>query len=196
MTYGKLKQRIYSLLDLSSESAVSEGAVIDAVAEALPDAVGSAARKTAATLKCISRRANVAFSHEGALICATLPNDFLSLLAVYSGGKRHTASEFETAGGKIYGYGVSTGAADMFYSAYPADMSDYNDGDELEFDDAHADIIAYGAALELCSVAFPGDFGRYVVLATEYDERMANACLYGGRTDRVVNSLYSKRRLV
>ena len=196
MTYGKLKQRIYALLDLSSESAVSEGAVIDAVNDALPDAVSSAARKIAATLLCVSRRADVSFSYDGSLICATLPNDFLSLKAVYSGGKRHLASEFETAGGKIYGSCMTVGTADMFYNAYPEDTSEYGDDDELEFDDAHADILAYGAALELCSTAFPGDYRRYVVLATEYDERMANACLYGGRTDRVVNSLYSKRRLV
>ncbi len=196
MTYGKLKQRIYSLLDLNADTGVVNGCVYDAVSASMDDAVNSAMRKIAAMLMCVIKRTRITFVSDGALYKATLPDDFISVKAVYAGGKKHTASKFDAVGGALFCSDIPYGTADMFYYARPVGVSELDDYDELEFDDMHCDIAAYGAALELCGEAYPGNYEKYVVIATEYDERMANALLYGGRADRVSNSVYAKRRLI
>ena len=196
MTYGKLKQRIYSLLDLKTETGAVNGSVYDAVGSSLVEAVNSSMRKTAALLKCCVKRESVTFVRDGSLCKADLPDDFISLRTVYSGGKKYAAQSFDAVGDKIYSSDVPYGTADVFYYAYPTALTTPGDNDEMEFDDLRCDITAYGAALELCGEAYPGDYDKYRVIATEYDERMANALIYGGRADRVTNALYGKRRLI
>ena len=196
MTYGKLKKRIYSLLDVGTDDGSPNGSIYDVLSLSINDAINSAARKMAATLMFITKRADVVFEKSGDISCADLPSDFLALKNIYFNGKRYRAGDFDTFGKKAYCSYIGEGTADAFYVAYPADMSSLGDEDELDFDDFYCDILAYGASLELCPEAYPGDFCKYSVLSTEYDERMANALLYGGNTDRVSNVLFSKRRFL
>ena len=65
MTYGKLKQRIYSLLDLKTETGAVNGSVYDAVGSSLVEAVNSSRRKTAELLKCCVKRDSVTFVRDG-----------------------------------------------------------------------------------------------------------------------------------
>jgi len=196
MTYGKLKQRIYALLDLATDTGVVNGSVYDAVSASMDGAVNSAMRKISTMLMCVVKRTHVSFVSDGELQKTAQPDDFISVKQVFSGGKKYTANRFDAVDGVLYCSDIPSGTADMFYYAYGEDVSELGDNDELSFDDAHCDILAYGAALELCGEAYPGNYDKYVVIATEYDERVANALLYGGGTDKVANSLYAKRRLI
>ena len=44
----------------------------------------------------------------------------------------------------------------------------------LDFDDYILDTVVFGAAMDLCQSLYPDNAGKYMRLATEYDERMAN----------------------
>lgn len=194
MTYSNLKQRIYDLLDLRVETGVSNGSIVEAVGSAIDGAVSSASRKIAAMLKNIVRRKSVTFTQVGSVSSSAAPSDIIGISFVISGGKRYDGCDFSIIDGNIVSSSGVSGSAELIYTAYASQPQ--SDSSELEFDGLCCDILAYGAALELCSVAYPGDYDRYSVIATEYDERMANALLCGGNTDKVKNTLYAKRRLV
>ncbi|MBQ0126336.1 MAG: hypothetical protein KBS59_08470 [Clostridiales bacterium] len=195
MTYGKLKQKIYSLLDLNAESGVSNGDIYDSVTLAIGEAISSCARKIAAIQKCITKRQTLTFSADGEYFSAVLPADFIAVKSIYGGGKKCDEAQFCVAGNKIYtAYGICT--ADLFYSAFHGDMSSYTDVSVLEFDDFTSDTLAYGAAMELCSIAYPGDYNKYMTLSTEYDERMSGAVMAIRPGKRVSNSVFSGRRFI
>ena len=194
MTYGELKKRICAVLDLSSSGAVniSTSSMIE---EALPGAVDAASRKIAAVLRCIVKRAVIQTSVEDGIYCAELPSDHLETRMVISNGNKCSFDNIAVCGGKIYSSEQLCEEICLFYYAYPASVSLMDDDAVLEFDDGTCDILTFGAAMELCATAYPGDYRRYSVLATEYDERMADALMHGSIGGGIVNSMFGKRRI-
>lgn len=194
MTYGKLKQRILSLLDLKTETGVINGSVYDAVISSMAGAVDSAARKIAVSLKNVVKSVFAVFSEDGESVAS--PSDMIALKSVVIDGKVYAPTCFFISDGNIVGRGVPSGEAQIYYYAYPTSVVGMTDSTETDFDGMFFDLVAAGAALELCSEAYPGDVGRYSVLAGEYDGKMACAFIAGGDCTVVGNSLYGKRRLV
>lgn len=192
MTYGKLKQKILSLLDLKTETGVQNGSVYDAVISSMASAVDSVGRKIASSLKNLIKRTAASFSADGDLVKTAVPAGFIALRYVLADGKNYSPSLFFVSDGYIVGSGVPIGAAEICYYSYPDSVENLSDSSATDYDGTFFDLISYGAALELCTEAYPGDFSRYAALATEYDERMAGAFI-SGTGGRVENELYGKR---
>lgn len=195
MTYGKLKQKILSLLDLKAESGVVNGSVYDAVISSMAGAVDSAARKIAASLKNTVKYTAGEFVGTDS-VSMSAPTGFIALKSVTIDGKVCSPSKFFLSDGDIVGRGVPAGQAQIYYYSYPTSVDGATDSTETDFDGVTFDLVAIGAALELCSEAYPGDAERYSTLAGEYDGCIAAAFISGGDRIHVENTLYGKRRLV
>lgn len=195
MTYGKLKQKILSLLDLKTESGVVSGSVYDDVIASMAGAVDSAARKIASTLKNVIKQSSLTFDGTDT-VKASAPSGFIALKSVVIDGKSYAPSLFFVSGGYIVGDGVPSGTADVYYYSYPSSVENMTDASNTDFDGVFFDLVALGAAIELSSLAYPGDFERYSTLSTEYDGKMACAFISGGDCTLVGNSLYGKRTLL
>ena len=63
MTYGMLRDRILSLLDIGTEELASEGSLLSAADGLLPQTVDATARKAALLLKCIVKTAVLHFEY-------------------------------------------------------------------------------------------------------------------------------------
>lgn len=194
MTYGELKKRICAVLDLSSVGTinVSTSSMID---EAMPGAIDSAARKISAVLRCIIKRDTVKSEVDGGIYCAKLPDDYLGMKMMISDGNKCKTENIAICGGKIYSSEPLCDEICIFYYAYAKSVALMEDEAKLEFDDGVCDILTFGAAMELCAIAYPGDYRRYSVLATEYDERMADMLSHGNDYGGIINSMFGKRRL-
>ena len=195
MTYGKLKQKILSLLDLDTETGVRNGSVYDAVISSMAGAVDSAARKIASSLKNIIKYTEAEFVGDDT-VSAAAPPWLIALKSVSVDGKEYAPSRFFVSDGNIVGRNVPSGQAKIYYYSYPSSVEGATDETTTDFDGLFFDLVALGASVELCAVAYPGDFERYSTLATEYDGNMAVAFISGGDCRIVANSLYGKRRLV
>lgn len=195
MTYGKLKQKILSLLDLKTESGVVNGSVYDAVISSMAGAVDSAARKISTSLKNIVKYTAGEFVGADDVSTAA-PTGFIALKSVAIDGKVYSPSKFFISDGNIVGKGVPAGQAQICYYSYPSSVDGATDATNTDFDGVFFDLVALGAALELCSEAYPGDAERYSTLAAEYDGIMAAAFISGGDCRHVENALYGKRGLL
>lgn len=195
MVYGKLKQKILALLDMKTETGAVNGSVYDAVVSSMAGAVDSAGRKIAATLKNLIKHTTATFSGDGVSVTASAPSGHIALKSVVIDGKSYAPACFFVSGGNIVGSGVPAGDADIYYYSYPASVENLTDASETDYSGVFFDLAALGAAIELCSEAYPGDFTRYSALATEYDGKMACAFISGGDCGSVQNELYGKRKL-
>jgi len=194
MTYGMLRGRILSLLDISMEEAASEGSLLLAAERLLPQTADAAARKTALLLKCIVKTERVCFENGADGVFAVLPSDFISAKQLRCGRKIYGSESFAAAGGKLWLFSGKPGRYELTYFAYPVRIDETMDGDTaLELDDYAADIVAYGAAAELSHSLYPGDMKRFMRLITEFDERVANASPRSGELT-VRNSVFGRKR--
>ena len=134
----------------------------DADAGDLNYIIDSAQRKAAILGKFIIKTTERSFYKNGELDVSVLPDDFICA------------------------------AGDKSYYALPKQITEKtSDEDELEYDGIAADITAYGAAMELCGRVYPSDIGKYMRIATEYDERVSALCAQTLRT--VGNGMFGKR---
>lgn len=195
MTYGKLKQKILSLLDLKTESGVVNGSVYDAVVSSMAGAVDSAARKISASLKSIVKHTVGEFVGTDS-VTTSAPTGFIALKSVSIDGKEYSPSKFFISDGNIVGRGVPAGQAEIYYYSYPSSVDGATDATNTDFDGVTFDLVAVGAAIELCSEAYPGDAVRYSTLTDEYDGIMAAAFISGGDCRHVENVLYGSGRLL
>lgn len=194
MTYGMLRYRILSLLDIGTEELASEGSLLSAADGLLPQTVDATARKAALLLKCIVKTAVLHFEYGESDAVAVLPSDFISAKQLRCGRKTYGSESFEAVGGRLWFFAAGAGTYELVYFAYPARIDGSIDGDkELEFDDYAADIVAYGAAAELSHSLYPGDMKRFMRLATEFDERAANAAPRSGDS-AVRNAVFGRKR--
>lgn len=184
MKLKDLKEKIYFLLDSEplQESALCY--IID-----------STARKVCAYTKCIKRSAELFFSTANGAVCALLPEDFAAFCRLQSARGHYGRENFEIISGRIRSCALAPGRYELIYFAFPQTVDTHTDGEtKLEPDDYICDIVAYGAAMELCSSVYPTDVQRYIRLATEYDERLANAICGGAEGACVGNSFFAERR--
>ena len=178
MNIKEMKNKICSLLDIAS--AEDESALISAIE--------SASRKIALYTKCIRKSAEINFSSEGRGSAALLPCDFAVFGYVMRGNVIYGRERFEIIGGKIKSASL-TGKCELFYFAYPPSAASE---ETVLFDDAYVcDTAVYGAAMELLSALRPTDVQRYMRIATEYDERMAN--MISSAAAGVANTFFTGR---
>lgn len=194
MTYGMLRDRILSLLDIVKDEIASAGSLLLAADSLMPQTVDATARKAALLLKCIVKTAVLHFEYGESDAVAVLPSDFISAKQLRCGRKIYGSESFEAVGGRLWLFAAGTGTYELMYFAYPMRIDESIDGDtELEFDGYAADIVAYGAAAELSHNLYPGDMKRFMRLATEFDERIANAAPRSGDST-VRNSVFGRKR--
>jgi hypothetical protein len=161
MNIKEMKKRIYALLDISpfeDESAVTA-------------AIMSAARKTAILSKCIKKSEKIIFAAASGGYAALLPADFAAFRYIRRGTRVYGRERFEIIAERIKS-AEPLGECELVYFAYPPMAT--SDETVLFADEYACDTAVYGAAMELLSAVRPADVQRYMRLATEYDERMAN----------------------
>ena len=193
MTYGTLKRTVLALLDVNAEEQETAGSLLATVSASFPSLYNTVARKTTQFLKNIEREVLLSFEPCAGGVCAPLPTDFMAVCEarVFDGGH---ARDIEIRGNTAFIAGGAEGEYTLRYFAYPAPADGMTDGATvLDFDDFTADTVAYGMAAELCHSLYPGDMTRYMRLATEYDERIANAAPRIGERS-VVNRVFGRRR--
>jgi len=161
MNITEMKKRIYALLDMAPLD--EERAIISAIE--------SAARKIALYTKCIKKSEKIVFSAENGASLAELPTDFAVFCYIKRGARLYGRERFEITAGKIKSPELF-GECELAYFAYPPAIEGENT--ILFADDYICDTAVYGAAMELLAAVRPCDMQRYMRIATEYDERMAN----------------------
>lgn len=196
MTYGMLKKRICSLLDVDMDAVGADGSLLSVLNAQISPAVGAAVRKVAVYLMAIIKKTELVFERNGSEILALLPSDFISGIRIRRGGRTYGRDSFELLGGRIRLLSGTEGTYELTYCAYPMFTDMESDADtDIGFDDFAADTAAYGAAAELCHSIYPGDMKRYMRLATEFDERLVNAAPRSG-DNRIADSVFRKRRSI
>lgn len=124
--------------------------------------IDSAQRKAALIGKFIEKTSQTPLYKNGELDISKLPCDFISA------------------------------ASERRYYAFPEQITETTDDEtELGYDGEAADIVSYGAAMELCGRIYPGDIRKYMRIATEYDERVAAVCQKN--VSRVGNGMFGGR---
>ena len=182
MNIIEIKKRIYALMDIPGMENES----------ALLSAIDSAAKKIALYAKCIKKSEKICFVAENGVFSALLPADFASFCYVKQGMRVYGRENFEIIGRKIKSTDKS-GECELVYCAYPPAVNEETAEATVIFEDGFAaDTVAFGAAMELCASLCPTDVQRYMRIATEYDERMANMISDAGRG--VANKLFSGTR--
>lgn len=194
MTYGELKKRVYSLLDIDGREEDTVGSLAYLVKEALVQTVNSMARKAAVYLKAIYKTESLYFEKHELGLRTVLPEDAVLVKEILKDKRRYGAVSFEKAGNTLYFFGAKEGFYTVGYYAYPKTLTVHiRDGAVLEADDSFWDTVAYGICAELCSKVYPGDMKRYMRLATEFDERMTAA--YPSVNNTVIaERVFSKKR--
>ncbi|MBQ8448834.1 MAG: hypothetical protein IJX27_07915 [Clostridia bacterium] len=184
MNIKEIKNKIYAILDIpefSDESALM--AMLD-----------GAARKIAVYTRCIKKSAKLTFEAEHGAFFAKLPADFAVFGYIRRGARIWGRAQFEILGGKIKSSAIA-GECELCYFAYPpAVCAETPEETELFADSYACDTAAYGAAMELCQSLYPADVQRYIRIATEYDERMANMISAAGSAASVANNFFSGMR--
>jgi hypothetical protein len=182
MNIKDMKKRIYSILDIPALA--DESAVLAAI--------DSAARKIALYTKCIKKYKKIAFMKEKDVFAATLPEDFASFCYIRRGVRVYGRERFEIVSGKIKSTALC-GECELIYFAYPPEACKAESDEVIIFsDDYMSDAAVYGAAMELCGSIRPGDIQRYMRIATEYDERMAN--MISGACANIANAFFNGMR--
>ena len=185
MNIREIKNKVYAILDVPPFSDE----------RALFSAIDSAARKIAVYTRCIRKNEKLEFSGENGIFSAALPTDFAVFGYVRRGARVWNREYFEIAGGKIKSTALSGGEYELCYFAYPLSVSEEVPEDTELFADAYAcDAVAYGAAMELCESVYSSDVQKYMRIATEYDERMANMISSAVSAARVANGFFGRIR--
>ncbi len=183
MTLKEIKTKIYALLDVSEGDELLLGV--------LEPAIDSAAKKTALYTRCLKKRATLQFLSENGRAGAALPEDMASFCYVEAGRNRYGREYFDIIDGRIYSKAFGAGVFEFVYAAFPPTISvGMDDGTNLALGEYACDIVCYGAAMELCSCVHPNDAQRYMRLATEYDERMANLLTAANECRSVANNFF------
>jgi hypothetical protein len=194
MTYGELKNRIWSLLDIDAREEDTAGTLANFLKSSLAQTVNAAARKAAVYLKAIYKTEMLYFEKDDIGIRTILPEDAAVVKEIRREKRRYGSVSFEKVGDTLYFFGAKEGFYTVCYFAYPTPLSDsVQDGATLEMNDAVWDTVAYGVGAELCSKAYPGDIKRYMRLATEFDERMTSA-FPNASAETVAQRTFVKRR--
>ena len=184
MNIKEIKNKIYAVLDAPAFGDES----------ALLAALNSAARKVALYSRCIKKSVRIFFAAENGKASAALPPDFASFGYVGNGRRTFSRENFEIICGKIKTSALGAGEYELAYFAYTPEVSAESDGEtELFADNFAADAVAYGAAMELCASVYPGDVQRYMRIATEYDERMANLIGAASEARGIANGFFAGR---
>ncbi len=194
MTYGILKQKIFSLLNIDGNDIMTEGSALALVTSALPYTVDAVSRKVALHLKNIVREETLRFERGAVGVQATLPEMAFGVREIVKNGRSYNAECFTLIGRNIILFEHGEGDFTVFYYAFPEVCTEQTaDEMELPFDDFAADIVAYGAAGELSHTVYPSDMTRYMRLMTEFDERISSAMQRMGEVS-LKNSFFGKRR--
>lgn len=194
MTYGELKKRVYSLLDIDGREEDTAGSLAYLIREALVQTVNATARKAAVYLKAIYKTETLYFEKDEIGIRTELPEDAALIKEIRKGSRRYGTVSFERVGNTLFFFGAKEGFYTVGYYAFPVPLeASVKDGALLEMSDALWDAVAYGVCAELCTKAYPGDMKRYMRLATEFDERMTAAYPSGGASG-MCERVFSKKR--
>ena len=187
MTLKEMKNKIYALLDIEGEENVFTRS-IDTV-------IDSAAKKVAVYTKSIKKSITLTFLLENGKSVAALPHDFAAFCYVRSGRVYYERENFEIISGKLRSEVVGAGNFELVYVAFPPEVNTETDEDtDMGFDDYVCDTVCYGAAMELCTNVYPSDVQKYMRLATEYDERLANLLTAANDGTRVANGFFASAR--
>ena len=173
MTYGELKKRIYTLLDMDANAESAVGSLNALVRDAIIPTVNAVAARAAVPLRAIYKKAELYFEKDDLGVSALLPTDVALVREISKGPRRYGAVSFEKAGNILYFFGAKEGFYTVGYYAFPRPLSDcLPDTAVLEMPDPVWNTIAYGVCAELCTKVYPGDMKRYMRLSTEFDRRM------------------------
>ena len=115
MTYGMLRDRILSLLDIDKDEIASAGSLLLAADSLMPQTVDAAARKTALLLKCIVKTVELHFERDESGVTAALPFDFISAKQLRCGRKIYGSESFEAVGGKLLFFAAGAGTYELMY---------------------------------------------------------------------------------
>lgn len=190
MTLKEMKNKIYALLDIEGE-----GSVFERTEEYIAYVIDSAAKKVAVYTKSIKKSTVLTFSAENGKASAVLPTDFAAFCYVRVGRVYYGRENFEIVSGRLYSDAVGAGARELVYVAFPAEINaDTDENTDIELDAYVCDTVCYGAAMELCTNIYPADVQRYMRLATEYDERLANLLTAASDGARVSNGFFAGAR--
>ncbi len=194
MTYGELKKRIYSLLDIDGREEETAGSLAYLVRDGLTRTINAVARKAAVLLKSVYKTETLYFEKSDIGLCASLPADAAIIKEICKEKRRYGAVCFERIGDKLYFFGTKEGFYTVGYYAYPQPLAEgVRDGAVLEAGDVFWDAVAYGVCAELCTRVYPSDMKRYMRLATEFDSRMTADSSSAGDT-RIRDGVFSKKR--
>lgn len=174
MTYGDLKKRIYTLLDIDIREENTVGSSASLIKDALVQTVNDVARKTAFALKAIYKTADLYFERDDVGVSALLPSDVALVREICRGTRRYGAVSFERAGNTLYFFGAKEGFYTVGYYAFPRPLgvSLPDTASLTEMSDAVWETVAYGVCAALCMKVYPTDMKRYMRLATDFDERI------------------------
>lgn len=183
MTLKEIKTRIYALLDISESDELLSG-----ILEPILD---SAAKKTALYTRCMKKRTTLRFTSENGRARAKAPDDMASFCYIEAGNVRCGREYFDIIDGYLYSRALGAGTFELVYAAFPPTISAETDESmDIPLEAHVCDIVCYGAAMELCSCVHPNDAQRYMRLATEYDERMANIMTAASECRSVANNFF------
>ncbi len=128
-------------------------------------------------------------------VSAELPSDFAAFCYVRAGRVYFGRENFEIVSGRLRSDVIGAGAHELVYVAFPAEINTETDENtDLCLDAYVCDTVCYGAAMELCTNIYPTDVQRYMRLATEYDERLANLLTAASDGARVTNGFFTGAR--
>lgn len=187
MKLKDMKNKICALLDISGdeETFVNYSAAV----------IDSAAKKVAVYTKSIKKSADIEFLPDNGKVSAVLPEDFAAFCYVRSGKIYYGREVFEIISEKIRSDIIGAGVFEIVYTAFPPEInSQTQEETEIFINDYICDAVCYGAAMELCSNFYPSDVQRYMRLATEYDERLANLLTSASDGARIANSFFAGAR--
>ncbi len=189
MTYTDIQQKIFTLLGVDA-SDQDNGSAYAVIVPVLPYTVDSVLRKTVLYLKNYVRTEDFYFVKGTVGVQTTLPDAAFAVRSIEKNGKVYGSESFMMLGRELIFFEAQEGSFTVSYDAFPPSFADHMQKDLVfPLDDYTADLLAYGAAGELCHLLYPSDLTKYMRLMTEYDERMAAVSLRSGDT-AVKNTLF------
>ncbi len=194
MTYGTLKEKILKLLDVDIYDEGGDGSALALARSLLPHAIDTVSRKAALCLKNQMETGLFSFEKGSVGVQTTLPETTFAVQHIQKDGCLYTAEHFMLIGQKLVLFRAEEGVFSVAYYAFPSPYTaETEDSVSVPFDDMTADIIAYGAAGEICHSLYPSDMTRYMRLMTEFDSRLTgNSPRMGEET--VKNGLFARKR--
>ena len=180
-TLGQLKKKIYMSLDAYSHNGKLPdfaGNILEDTEIRINTAIDSVLKKIVAACRGLVKISAIPSLRDESLgyEYIALPADFMAVKAIKSKAKKAVCDfEYHILQKRLVSYDMPSGEYILIYYAFPPTIDEDSDDDlPLDFDDYILDTAVFGAAMELCLSLYPSDAGKYMRLATEYDERMAN----------------------